>query len=108
MNSGRMINTTCILLALLVCVPLSSLAQQGSPFRSGEIVVAGAPGDLPPGLNAIKHLKNADLTIVAAPRGGEIALAKQLRKKGRRAGVNRIAYANATVNDPTFSLQWHF
>jgi serine protease len=71
-------------------------------------VVAGAPGDLPPGLNAIKHLKNADLTIVAAPRGGEIALAKQLRKKGRRAGVNRIAYANATVNDPTFSLQWHF
>ena len=91
---------------LLNIVVLS--AQGAAPFRVGEVVVEGTPDNLPPGLTATKYLSSANLTVASVAQGREQATAQRLRGLGRRAGVNRIATASATVDDPFRPLQWHF
>jgi serine protease len=84
------------------------LAQGAAPFRAGEVVVSGAPDSLPPDVTVVRYLQASNLSIVESAPGQEQALAQQLGRLGRRAGVNRIASASATVNDPFRSFQWHF
>ncbi|NIM10225.1 MAG: hypothetical protein GTO53_14130, partial [Planctomycetales bacterium] len=54
-----------IFILVIVIQPLTGFAQQGEPpFVPGQVVVAGAPADLPAGLQALKHLPHANLTVV--------------------------------------------
>ena len=109
MKTFPIFRALAILILIAVNLPHNISAQQVEPpFAAGQVVIAGAPADLPAGLNALKYLPHANLTVAAAPRGGERALAARLRQHGRRADVNLIAHAFATVNDPIYSFQWHF
>jgi serine protease len=82
--------------------------DQGPPFREGEVVVAGAPEDMPDGFTVIKYLPNANLTVLGVESGREWGLVQRFRSRGRRAGLNLIASATASVNDPFSGYQWHF
>lgn len=108
-QSHRILSVASVLLVLGIAWSSDRVYAQAdqAPFRAGEVVISGSPSELPAGLRAIKYLPHANLTVAAAPRGGEAALARRLQAKGRRAGVNRIAQASATVNDPIASFQWH-
>jgi serine protease len=78
-----------------------------APFRVGEVVVAGAPADLPQDAEVIKYLPYANLTVVAVEPGKEWGQVQRLRATGRRAGLNHLARASLVPNDPYHSLQWH-
>ncbi|MHC4067926.1 MAG: S8 family serine peptidase, partial [Planctomycetota bacterium] len=80
----------------------------GAPFRAGEVVVAGAPTELPEDVEVIKHLPHANLTVVGVDSGREWGLIQQLRASGRRAGLNYLAKASAIPNDALYPFQWHF
>lgn len=82
-------------------------APDAVPFRVGEVAVYATPDELP-GETIVKYLPNAGISIVRVEPGREFGKIHQLQSGGRRAGVNRIAQAFATVNDPLFSYQWHF
>ncbi len=77
------------------------------PFRSGQVVIAGAPETVPDGYTVIKYLPNANLTVVKVESGKERGHLLRLTAKGFRANYNLIAKASA-INDPLGSFQWHF
>ena len=77
------------------------------PFLSGQVVIAGAPETVPDGYTVIKHLPNANLTVVKVAPGKERGHIQSLSARGLRANFNLIANAFAS-NDPSSSLQWHF
>jgi serine protease len=79
----------------------------GAPFRTGEVVVTGAPAGLPEDLEVIKYLPYANLSVVAVEPGKEWGQVQRLRATGRRAGLNHLARASFVPNDPYHSLQWH-
>jgi len=89
-------------------VAAGSFAQGGPPFRAGEVVVTGAPAELPDGYQVVKYLPHANLTVVAVGSGQEWGHIQRFREHGRRAGLNLIAQRFATVNDPFYNpYQWH-
>ena len=92
----------------IVLIPIGVFAQGAANQRVGEVVVAGSPDALPAGYTAIKHLPHANLTVVSVAPGRELAAVQTLNGLGRRAGVNRVAQASGTVNDPLRPFQWHF
>ncbi len=77
------------------------------PFRSGQVVISGAPEAIPDSYNVIKYLPNANLTVVKVEPGQERGHIQSLSAKGFRANFNLIANAFGS-NDPLGSLQWHF
>jgi serine protease len=77
------------------------------PFLSGQVVIAGAPETVPDGYTVIKHLPNANLTVVKVEPGKERGHIQSLAAKGFRANFNLIANAFAS-DDPYSSLQWNF
>jgi serine protease len=107
---GRPIVSLAIILILLGTAVFTGATAHagGPPFRDGEIVVAGAPGPHLDGLPVIKYLPNADLTVVEVERGREFGMVQRFENHGRRAGLNFVASASATANDPLNYLQWHF
>lgn len=77
------------------------------PFLSGQVVIAGAPETVPDGYTVIKHLPNANLTVVKVEPGKERGHIQSLKSRGFRANFNLTANAFAS-NDPLGSYQWHF
>ena len=75
------------------------------PFRSGQVVIAGAPETIPDSYSVIKHLPNANLTVVKVEPGKERGHIQSLAAKGFRANFNLLAKAS---DDPLSSFQWHF
>lgn len=82
--------------------------DEGPPFRRSEVVVAGSPATIPAGLEIVKYLPRANLTVVYAPPGSERSLVASLKSQGRRAALNLIATASAVPNDAYYPLQWNF
>lgn len=80
----------------------------GPPFWDGEIVVAGAPGAHLDGLEVIKYLPSADITVVKVERGREFAIVQRFLNRGHRASLNYVARASAIPNDIYYKYQWHF
>lgn len=87
----------------------TALAQQ-LDFRLGEVVVKASPAALPDGVELIRYLPHAGLSVVKAERGQEMAQVRKLGQHGHRAALNRVAYATATVPDGFYrqGLQWNF
>lgn len=78
------------------------------PFKQGQIIVQGAPYGLND-LKVVKRLPLSDITVFEIQSGKELGRVQQLRKQGVKAGLNFIAQASATTNDPFYSLyQWNF
>ena len=81
----------------------------GPPFKAGEVVVAGSPGAHLAGLNIVKYLPNADLTVVQVEKGKEFGMVQRFLHQGRRAGLNYIAKASFVPNDEYYDPhQWNF
>ena len=81
----------------------------GPPFKAGEIVVAGSPGAHLAGLNVVKYLPNADITVVQVDKGREFGMVQRFLHQGRRAGLNYIAKASFVPNDYYYNpYQWNF
>lgn len=93
---------------LLVTLFLSSsIANAASPpFKKGQIVVHGASYQVS-SLKAVKHLPLSDLTVFEVESGKEFGQVQRLRKQGLKAGLNYIAQASLTSNDPFYVYQWH-
>jgi serine protease len=94
-------------LSVSILAPLAA-AQDGPPFRAGEVVVAGAPEEIGAGLPVVKYLPNADLTVYGVESGREWGAVQRFRARGRRAGLNLIATASWTPSDQYYGYQWHF
>ena len=93
---------------MVLTLVVAGTTMAAPPFRAGEIVIAGSPDDLGDAVKVIKYLPNANLTVVAVDNGQELGQVHRYVKNGRRAGLNFIAQAFATVNDPYYSpYQWH-
>ena len=75
------------------------------PFRSGQVVIAGAPETIPDSYSVIKYLPNANLTVVKVEPGKERGHIQSLAAKGFRANLNLLAKAS---DDPLSGFQWHF
>jgi serine protease len=105
-----MIATLVVIVMMLGAGTLAGAAEHegGPPFKDGEIVVAGAPGPHLDGLPVIKYLPNADLTVVKVERGREFGMVQRFLNRGRKAGLNYLAYATGTANDFYYPYQWHF
>lgn len=78
------------------------------PFLSGQVVIKGTPEIIPGEYNVVKHLANANLTIVGVEPGKELANIRKLAEKGFNANYNLIAHAFLDVNDGFYSFQWNF
>lgn len=89
---------------LAALAPHATLASP--PFIAGEVAVYATPDQLP-GEQVRKYLPNAGISVVAVASGQEWGLVQKLRAQGRRAGLNLIATASATPNDPLYGYQWH-
>ncbi len=88
-------------------VVMGAPGDGGPPFRAGEVVVAGQPSDFP-GFNAVKYLPHAGLTVLRVETGREWGQIQRFREHGRRAGLNFVAEASMTPNDPFYNpYQWH-
>jgi serine protease len=101
----------CLFLMFVVAnIAIAAPPSNGSgpPFVPGQIVVTGGPDGLPAGYDIIKYLPNADLTVVRVESGREWGHIQSLRAKGFRANLNLVAKASAVIDDPYYSLQWHF
>ncbi|MGV6827046.1 MAG: S8 family serine peptidase [bacterium] len=100
---------TLIVAAIACVLGSTSLVAENNgnpPFKSGEIAVYASPADLP-GYQVKKYLPNAGISVVQVQSGKEWGQIQKLRAKGKRAGLNLIASASATVNDEFYSFQWH-
>ena len=107
-RSVRLVVVTGVAVAVAWMVPIGAGAQGGPPFRAGEVVVAGAPADLPVGYTAAKFLPNANLTVVRVESGQEWGHIQKLRDHGKRAALNLLAESFAAPNDPYYNpYQWH-
>lgn len=84
--------------------PATVLAEP--PFKAGEVAVYASPDQLP-GQQVIKYLPNAGISVLRVATGKELGLVQKLRAQGRRAGLNLIATASASPNDPLYGYQWH-
>lgn len=81
-------------------------AGNGPPFRSGEVVVAGAPGPDLDGMEVVKYLPHANITVVKVERGREFAELQRFRTHGRKASPNYTVHAADVPNDQYYSYQW--
>jgi serine protease len=105
--SARSIRIAFSLLILLTA--LASTVRADPPFRSGEIVVAGAPEEFSGTGQVVKYLPNANLTVLKVEHGREFAEAMRWMQQGRRAGVNYLATASFSIDDQYFTpYQWNF
>ncbi|MHB8808747.1 MAG: S8 family serine peptidase [Desulfobulbaceae bacterium] len=96
-------------LLLLATSVMAANAQDGPPFKQGEVVVAGPPGPHLAGLPVAKYLPNANLTVVRVAKGKEFGQVQKFIRQGRRAGLNYIAQASLVPDDPYSSpMQWNF
>lgn len=99
-------NIKIIIAALLVGVFMSSAHAAPPPFKEGQIAVQGSAYGLND-LKVIKRLPLSNITIYQVTKGKELGQVQKLRKQGIKAGLNFIAQATATTNDPLYSFQWH-
>lgn len=98
---------TRIILTMLLISGLTIAHAAGTPpFKKGQIAVKGATFGVQD-LTAIKYLPLSDITVYQVENGKELGQVQRLRKKGIKAGLNYIAQASATPNDPLYSYQWH-
>ena len=92
-----------------VSLTLAANNAADPPFRSGEVVVAGAPGLHLEGLDVVKYLPHAQITVVKVERGREFATAQRFKTHGRKASLNYILHATNVPNDEYYSpYQWNF
>lgn len=80
----------------------------GPPFKSGELIVAGAPGSNLGGLEIVRYLPKANITVVRVERGREYAAVQRFKARGRKASLNYIVHAASVPNDPDYPDQWNF
>ena len=78
------------------------------PFVSGQVVIAGAPENIPTEYTVIKYLPHANLTVVSVAPGKERGHMQSLSAKGFRANFNLKAKAFVSYDDPLSGYQWHF
>jgi len=102
----------CIFMALLAVLTIHSGnagANEGPPFKQGEVVVAGAPGPHLAGLPVAKYLPHADLTVIRVEKGKEFGMVQRFLRQGRRASLNYIAHASFVPDDQYYNpMQWNF
>ena len=70
----------------------------GPPFKPGEVVVVGAPGSHLAGLEIVKYLPHAEITVVKVEKGREVATAQRFKARGRKASLNYIVHAADAPN----------
>ncbi|MGB0206289.1 MAG: S8 family serine peptidase [Neptuniibacter sp.] len=75
------------------------------PFKSGEVVVKGAPHLYSSEFTVKRHLPLSNLTILEVGKGDEKAAINKLRKKGRWARLNLLV--SKFVDDSYRSYQWN-
>lgn len=80
----------------------------GPQFRPGEVVVAGTPGPHLEGLEVVKYLPHANITVVKVAAGKELATAQRFKAHGRKAGLNNILHALYAPGDIYYPYQWNF
>ncbi|XOF33626.1 MAG: S8 family serine peptidase [Candidatus Electrothrix sp. YB6] len=89
------------------CTSFAKQPKDKPEFKEKQVVVHGTPEDFP-GYKVVKYLEHANLTVLEVAKGNEKKEVKALRKKGRKAELNYIAWAYASVDDPYYSsYQWH-
>lgn len=109
----KIFNLGICLLFFLILLPATftqaSNKGKGPPFKSGEVVIAGPPSQLlDEGLEIIKHLPRANITVVKVQRGRELASVQRYKSRGYRAGLNYIAHAMTAPNDQFYPILWNF
>lgn len=78
------------------------------PFKEGQIIVQGTSYGFN-NLKVIKTLPLSDITVYEVQNGKELGQVQRLRKQGVKAGLNFIAQASGSTNDPFYSpYQWNF
>lgn len=105
MGNGRIVWVLLTSAWLASGVLAAQTSPAGVPFRQGEVAVYAAPNQLA-GLQVVKFLPHAGISVVAVENGRELGLVQRLRQAGLRAGLNLQAEA-FQVNDPLYSYQWH-
>ncbi|MEJ2333702.1 MAG: S8 family serine peptidase [Desulfobulbaceae bacterium] len=109
----KKILTVCIILIITIGLSLASYTRAANnkavpPFKSGEVVVAGAPGAHLDGLEIIKYLPNANITVVKVAKGREFGTFRRFIHRGHKASLNYIIHATYVPNDQYYSYQWNF
>jgi hypothetical protein len=100
----KKILTVCIILIITIGLSLASYTRAANnkavpPFKSGEVVVAGAPGAHLDGLEIIKYLPNANITVVKVAKGREFGTFRRFIHRGHKASLNYIIHATYVPND---------
>jgi len=101
----------CLIAAFVTTSASFSLAVGkggGPPFKSGEIIVAGPPGPDLDGLEIVKYLPHANITVVKVEKGKEFGEAQRFKEHGRKASLNYLVKAAYVPNDQYYSRQWNF
>jgi len=77
-------------------------------FKKGQVVVQGVPSDFP-GQTIIKVLPHAELVVLEAEPGKELAEIKRLKGQSKKASLNFIVQQFATATDTYYyPYQWNF
>ncbi len=104
---GRLVVLSVVVAVTVVFLVPAVSAQVGPAYRAGEVVVAGTPDQFPD-YNVVKFLPNAKLTVLSVESGKEWGHIQKFLAHGKRAGLNLIAEAVSTPNDPYYSpYQWN-
>ena len=102
-----------LIVAILFAVSFAGAAENdgGPPFKSGELVVAGAPGTHLDRFEIVKYLPHANLTVIKVEKGKEFGMAQRFLGRGHRASLNYTVHASSEIipNDPYYGPnQWNF
>jgi serine protease len=100
-----------LFVAILFAVSFAGAAENGGgpSFKSGELVVAGAPGKHLDGFKISKYLPHANLTVIQVEKGKEFKMAQRFLGRGHRASLNYTVQATEIPNDSYYdSTQWNF
>jgi serine protease len=96
----------CFFLFIL-SLSVSAWANDHRPFKQGEVVIAGPPGDHIGDATVVKYLPYADLTVVQVEEGDEFVKAQNFVEQGHIAGLNYTAKLCFVPNDPYYPYQWN-
>lgn len=78
-----------------------------APFRTGQVAVYAAPGDVPD-YTVERYYPRSGISLLGVSPGRELGEVQRLRARGLNASLNRIATKSFTPNDQYASFQWHF
>jgi serine protease len=100
-----------LIMVLFFAFTMAGAAEigNGPSFKTGELVVAGAPGKHLDGFEVLRYLPHANLTVIQVEKGKEFKMAQRFQGRGHKTSLNYTVQATEIPNDPYYGpAQWNF